>query len=54
MRAHCECGTLHPAPAARVACQDCGTTCCRSCAHEIQALTLCRWCAAGLGPARAA
>lgn len=40
----CECGLLHDRPAPET-CHECGTSCCRSCAVEIEAKTYCRWCA---------
>lgn len=40
----CECGLLHDQPAPE-ACHECGTSCCRSCAVEIEVKTYCRWCA---------
>ena len=48
MRKACECAIAYsggPFVEARpVACQECGTACCRSCALEIGTRTLCRWC----------
>jgi hypothetical protein len=40
----CECGLLHELPAPAT-CQECETSCCRSCAVEIETNTYCRWCA---------
>ncbi|MEK7446321.1 MAG: hypothetical protein AABZ70_15835 [candidate division NC10 bacterium] len=51
--AHCECGTLQGS-SARTDCQECGTSCCRTFAVEVDSTTYCRWCAIRLMPAATA
>lgn len=41
----CECAALHEGRG-RIACRECGTRCCGSCAVAIEARVYCRWCAA--------
>lgn len=43
----CECESLD-CGASVALCQECGTTCCRSCALEVETRTYCRWCAPSL------
>lgn len=51
MHSTCECGLLHAMPGG--ACQDCGTSCCPTCAVQIEAGVYCRWCAIALQPVSA-
>jgi hypothetical protein len=48
MTSLCECALLHADPSVVRNCDDCGTTCCRSCAVEVGSHAYCRWCATAL------
>lgn len=52
MRNACECG-MALVEVRPLACHECGTACCRSCALEVGTQTLCRWCATAPVAARA-
>ncbi len=41
----CECGLLHERETEPIGCDDCGATCCPTCALPIGTRTYCRWCA---------
>jgi hypothetical protein len=54
MTPHCECALLHADSSVLRACNECGITCCRSCAVEVDSHAYCRWCSTALAPAVAA
>jgi hypothetical protein len=48
MNARCDCGTRIDHPFHRLACLDCGVTCCPVCAIAVESVTYCRHCAEAL------
>jgi hypothetical protein len=44
----CHCGMTHEHASPRLACRECGTATCPSCAIKVDTQTYCRWCATTL------
>jgi hypothetical protein len=45
MTTACACGMTLEHRSSSTPCQECGTTCCRSCALDVANHIYCRWCA---------